>query len=141
MTDTNCRLGRLVLVEHESGALRFSTHAALGMERSGNGYVLGNILVIGSWRRGEHGNLIDEFHEQRERLPRSGLGRSSCGIGHAPSLCAAGGDVPAGELPHPRLGGRRNLVAVLRQFALPGRGALPGGVRGALSRRPAAGDR
>ena len=72
MSETRYRLGRFVLLVHESGALRFATHAALGMERSGICNIIGRILVIGPWPREEHGNLIDEFHDQRELLPLPG---------------------------------------------------------------------
>ena len=43
------RLGEYRIVEDEPGRLRWETHFNFGIQRSGKGYIFGNVLILGNW--------------------------------------------------------------------------------------------
>jgi len=63
------RLGEFIIIEHNGVLLTWVTHIALGAQRSGKCFIVGNILLIGSLDREEAGFLKLEFHEQLMKLP------------------------------------------------------------------------
>jgi len=63
------RLGDFIIIEHSGVLLTWVTHIALGAQRSGRCFIVGNILLIGSLDREEAGFLKLEFHEQLMKLP------------------------------------------------------------------------
>ena len=63
------RLGDFIIIEHSGVLLTWVTHIALGAQRSGRCFIVGNILLIGSLDREESGYLKLEFHEQLMKLP------------------------------------------------------------------------
>jgi len=63
------RLGEFIIIEHSGVLLTWVTHIALGAQRSGRCFIVGNILVIGSLDREEAGFLKLEFHEHLMKLP------------------------------------------------------------------------
>jgi hypothetical protein len=63
------RLGDFIIIEHSGILLTWVTHIALGAQRSGRCFIVGNILLIGSLEREEAGFLKLEFHEQLRKLP------------------------------------------------------------------------
>ena len=63
------RLGEFIIIEHSSVLLTWVTHIALGAQRSGRCFIVGNILVIGPLEREEAGHLKLEFHEHLMKLP------------------------------------------------------------------------
>ena len=63
------RLGELIIKEHSGVLLTWVTHIALGAQRSGRCFIVGNILLIGSLDREEAGFLKLEFHEHLMKLP------------------------------------------------------------------------
>ncbi len=63
------RLGDFIIIEHSGVLLTCVTHIALGAQRSGRCFKVGNILVIGSLDREESGYLKLEFHENLMKLP------------------------------------------------------------------------
>ena len=69
LNEIKYRLGEFIIIEHSGVLLTWVTHIALGAQRSGRCYIVGNILVIGSLDREEAGFLKLEFHEQLMKLP------------------------------------------------------------------------
>ena len=63
------RLGDFIIIEHSGVLLTWVTHIALGAQRSGRCFILGNILLIGSLDREEAGFLKLEYHEHLMKLP------------------------------------------------------------------------
>lgn len=63
------RLGDFIIIEHSGVLLTCVTHIALGAQRSGRCFIVGNILVIGSLDREEAGYLKLEFREHLMKLP------------------------------------------------------------------------
>jgi hypothetical protein len=63
------RLGDFIIIEHSGVLLTWVTHIALGAQRSGRCFIVGNILVIGPLDREESGYLKLEFHENLMKLP------------------------------------------------------------------------
>jgi len=63
------RLGEFIIIEHSGVLLTWVTHIALGAQRSGRCFIVGNILLIGSLDREEAGFLKLEFHEHLMKLP------------------------------------------------------------------------
>ena len=63
------RLGNFIIIEHRGVLLTWVTHIALGAQRSGRCFIVGNILLIGSLDREEAGFLKLEFHEHLLKLP------------------------------------------------------------------------
>lgn len=63
------RLGEFIIIEHSRVFLTWVTHIALGDQRSGKCFIIGNILVIGPWDHEEAGYLKLEFHEHLMKLP------------------------------------------------------------------------
>ena len=69
MNEIKYRLGEFIIVEHSGVLLTCVTHIALGAQRSGRCFIVGNILVIGPWDSEEAGHLKLEFHEHLMELP------------------------------------------------------------------------
>lgn len=63
------RLGEFIIIEHSGILLTWVTHIALGAQRSGRCFIVGNILLMGSLDREEAGFLKLEFHEHLIKLP------------------------------------------------------------------------
>lgn len=63
------RLGEYRIVEDEPGLLRWETHFNFGIQRSGKGYIFGNVLILGNWSHEESGYLQLEFSELLQKLP------------------------------------------------------------------------
>jgi len=63
------RLGELIIKEHSGVLLTWVTHIALGAQRSGRCFIVGNILLMGPLDREEAGFLKLEFHELLMKLP------------------------------------------------------------------------
>ncbi len=72
------RLGEFIVIEHSGVLLTCVTHIALGAQRSGRCFIVGNILVIGPWDREEAGHLKLEFHEHLMKLPAWNKTRYYC---------------------------------------------------------------
>ena len=69
MNEIKYRLGEFIIVEHSGVLLTWVTHIALGAQRSGRCFIVGNILLIGSLDREEAGFLKLEFNEHLMKLP------------------------------------------------------------------------
>jgi hypothetical protein len=69
MNEIKYRLGEFIIIEHSGVLLTWVTHIALGAQRSGRCYIVGNILLIGSLDREEAGFLKLEFNEHLMKLP------------------------------------------------------------------------
>jgi len=72
------RLGEFIIIEHSGVLLTCVTHIALGAQRSGRCFIVGNILVIGPWDSEEAGHLKLEFHEHLMKLPAWNKTRYYC---------------------------------------------------------------
>jgi hypothetical protein len=72
------RLGDFIIIEHRGVLLTWVTHIALGAQRSGRCFIVGNILVIGHLDREEAGHLKLEFHEHLMKLPAWNKTRYYC---------------------------------------------------------------
>ena len=69
INENKYRLGEFIIIEHRGVLLTWVTHSALGSQRSGQCFNVGNILVIGPWDHEESGYLKLEFHERLMKLP------------------------------------------------------------------------
>jgi hypothetical protein len=69
VAENKYRLGEFIIIEHRGVLLTWVTHSALGNQRSGQCFSVGNILVIGPWEHEESGYLKLEFHELLMKLP------------------------------------------------------------------------
>jgi hypothetical protein len=69
MNEIKYRLGDFVIIEHSGVLLTWVTHIALGAQRSGRCFIVGNILVLGSLDLEEASYLKLEFHEHLIKLP------------------------------------------------------------------------
>jgi hypothetical protein len=63
------RLDEFIIIEHSGVLLTWVTHIALGAQRSGRCFIIGNILVIGPLDGEEAGHLKLEFNEHLMKLP------------------------------------------------------------------------
>jgi hypothetical protein len=63
------RLDDFIIIEHGGVLLTWVTHVALGAQRSGRCFIVGNILLLGSLDREEAGFLRLEFQELLKKLP------------------------------------------------------------------------
>jgi hypothetical protein len=63
------RLGEFIIIEHRGVLLTWVTQIALGAQRSGRCFIVGNILLMGSLDREEAGFLKLEFNEHLMKLP------------------------------------------------------------------------
>jgi hypothetical protein len=72
------RLGEFIIIEHNEVLLTWVTHIALGAQRSGRCFIIGNILVIGRLEGEEAGYLKLEFHEHLMKLPAWNKTRYYC---------------------------------------------------------------
>jgi len=78
MNEIKYRLGEFIIIEHSGVLLTCVTHIALGAQRSGRCFIVGNILVIGPWDSEEAGHLKLEFHEHLMKLPAWNKTRYYC---------------------------------------------------------------
>lgn len=78
MNEIKYRLGEFIIIEHRGVLLTWVTHIALGAQRSGRCFIVGNILVIGTLDREEAGHLKLEFHEHLMKLPAWNKTRYYC---------------------------------------------------------------
>jgi len=69
LNEIKYRLGEFIIVDHSGVLLTWVTHIALGAQRSGRCFIVGNILLIGSLDREEAGFLKLEFNEHLMKLP------------------------------------------------------------------------
>jgi len=72
------RLGEYRITDYENGRLSWERHVDFGVQRSGDGYLLGNVLMLGPWSQEENGFLIGEFLDQLKRLPVWNKNRYYC---------------------------------------------------------------
>jgi hypothetical protein len=63
------RLRSYRVTEYENGLLWWETHFDFGMQRSGECFIYGNILIIKNWSSEKNGLLIGEFLDQLKKLP------------------------------------------------------------------------
>jgi len=63
------RLGEYRIAEDKNGLLHWETHFNFGVQRSGECYIFGNILILGAWSHEEAGYLQLEFSELLQKLP------------------------------------------------------------------------
>jgi len=78
MNEIKYRLDEFIIIEHRGVLLTWVTHIALGAQRSGRCFIVGNILVIGTLDREEAGHLKLEFHEHLMKLPAWNKTRYYC---------------------------------------------------------------
>jgi hypothetical protein len=64
------RLGEYLITVSDNGQIEWQAHAPLAMERRGNCFILGNILILGQCRDEDHGYLKMEFHDHLRKLPQ-----------------------------------------------------------------------
>ena len=57
------------IIEYENGLLWWETHYDFGMQRGGECFIYGNILIIGPWREEKDGSLIGESLDALKKLP------------------------------------------------------------------------
>jgi len=69
MKKNKYRLEEFIITEYDKFLFTWEMHIAIGAQRSGNCFIIGDILVIGHWNHEEAGYLILEFHEQLMKLP------------------------------------------------------------------------
>ncbi len=72
------RLGEFIIIEHGDILFTWVMHIALGAQRSGKCFIIGNILVLVHWDHEESGFLKLEFHEQLMKLPAWNKTRYYC---------------------------------------------------------------
>ena len=63
------RLEEFIITEYDKFLFTWESHIAIGAQRSGNCFIIGDILVIDHWDHEEAGYLILEFHEQLMKVP------------------------------------------------------------------------
>jgi hypothetical protein len=76
--ETRYRLDQLMIIEHGGVLLTWVSHLALGSQRGGKCFVIGNILVIGPCDHEEAGYLKLEYHEHLKNLPAWNKTRYYC---------------------------------------------------------------
>jgi len=69
MKKNKYRLKNFIITAYDKFYFTWETHLAIGAKRSGNCYIIGDILLIDRCDREEAGYLILEFHEQLMKLP------------------------------------------------------------------------
>jgi hypothetical protein len=69
MEKSKYRLDEFIITEYDRFLLTWEAHIAIGAQRSGNGFIIGDILVIGHWNHEEAGYLKLEFNEKMMKLP------------------------------------------------------------------------
>lgn len=69
MNEIKYKLGEFIIIEHSGVLLTWVTHIALGAQRSGRCFIVGNILLIGPLDREAAGFLKLEFNEHLMKLP------------------------------------------------------------------------
>ena len=63
------RLGEYRITDYENGRLSWERHVDFGVQRSGDGYLLGDVLILGPGSHEENGFLIGEFLDQLKKMP------------------------------------------------------------------------
>jgi len=63
------RLGEYRITDYENGRLGWERHVDFGVQRSGDGTLLGGVLILGPGSHEENGFLIGEFLDQLKKLP------------------------------------------------------------------------
>jgi hypothetical protein len=63
------RLGEYRITDYENGRLSWERHVDFGVQRSGDGYLLGGALILGPGGPEENGFLIGEFLDRLKKLP------------------------------------------------------------------------
>ena len=63
------RLGEYRITDYENGRLSWERHVDFGVQRSGDGYLLGDVLILGPGSQEENGFLIGEFLDQLKKMP------------------------------------------------------------------------
>ena len=63
------RLGEYRITDYENGRLSWERHVDFGVQRSGDGYILGDTLILGPASHEENGFLIGEFLDQLKKIP------------------------------------------------------------------------
>jgi hypothetical protein len=63
------RLGEYRITDYENGRLSWERHVDFGVQRSGDGYLLGDVLIVGPGNQEENGFLIGEFLDQLKKFP------------------------------------------------------------------------
>jgi hypothetical protein len=69
MKKNRYRLDEFIITEYDNLLFTWEMHIAIGAQRSGNCFVIGNILILGPWSHEDAGYLKLEFHEQLMKLP------------------------------------------------------------------------
>jgi hypothetical protein len=64
------RLGEYQISDYENGRLSWERHFDFGVQRSGNGYLLGGALILGPGSHEENGFLIGEFLDKLNQPPQ-----------------------------------------------------------------------
>lgn len=63
------RLGEYRITDYEKGRLSWERHVDFGVQRSGDGYILGDTLILGPASHEENGFLIGEFLDRLKKIP------------------------------------------------------------------------
>ncbi len=63
------RLGEYRITDYENGRLSWERHVDFGVQRSGDGYILGDTLILGPASHEENGFLIGEFLDRLKKIP------------------------------------------------------------------------
>lgn len=77
---TRYRLSEIIVTEHGAVLYTWQMHTALGIQRSGRCFIIGNILALGRCDHEEPGFLKFEFHEQLRKLPPWNKTRYYCSL-------------------------------------------------------------
>lgn len=81
------RLGKYILTEYSSDLLIWATNTAFGGQRSGQCFIVGNILIFLPWERKEVGYLRLEFHINQMKLPTWSKTRYYCFASDIRQVC------------------------------------------------------
>jgi hypothetical protein len=63
------RLGEYRITDYENGRLSWKRHVDFGVQRSGDGYLLDDTLILGPASHEENGFLIGEFLDRLKKIP------------------------------------------------------------------------
>jgi len=78
MKKNKFRLEKFIITEYDKFFITWEAHIAIGAQRSGNCFIIGDILVIGPWNHEDAGYLMLEYHEQLMKLPAWNKTRYYC---------------------------------------------------------------
>ncbi len=62
------RLGEYRITDYENGRLTWEGHIGFGVQQRGNGYILGDVLLLGLASQAENGFLIGEFLNHLKKM-------------------------------------------------------------------------